>query len=59
MSKKKVMTPEEEAERWAKITARLGELHAQGKLNKAGEWAISEEGQQGLWTIADMKAVMK
>ena len=59
MSKKKVMTPEEEEERWARRLAKLKELYAQGKLNKAGEWAISEEGQQGLWTIADMKAIMR
>ena len=59
MNKKKERTPEEKAERWAKRLAMLKELHAKGKLNKAGEWAISEEGQQGVWTIADMKAIIR
>ena len=59
MSKKKVRTPEEEAERWARRVEKMKALQAQGKLSKAGQWMISEEGMAGLWTIADMKAVMK
>ncbi len=59
MSKKKERTPEEIAERKAKRLARLLDLKAQGKLNKVGEWLLSEEGQRGLWTIADMKAIMR
>ena len=59
MSKKKVMTPEEEAERDKKWYAHMRELKAQGKLSKVGEWLLSEEGQEGLWEIADMKAIMK
>jgi hypothetical protein len=59
MAKKKQRTPEEIAERNEKWYAHMRELKAQGKLSKAGEWILSEEGQAGLWEIADMKAIMK
>jgi hypothetical protein len=59
MSKKKERTPEEKAERWARRVEEMKKLQAEGKLSKVGEWMISEEGMAGLWTIADMKAVMK
>lgn len=45
--------------KWCDMTLEEKRASLPKKLNKYGEWLLSEEGREGLIVVKDMRAVLK
>ncbi len=56
MARKKTKKPEKS---WAEMTYEEKRAQLPEKINKLGEFMLTDEFIEGIWVVKDMKAVMK